>query len=368
MMARRSRITFVSHTSEPGGAELALSRYFNLSTLKFRLVTTQAGGVWEDLSSQNVNVIAPSARVSTFGAIRFLRRTLRSSESDLIVANSMRAAFYCSLVKPKGSKLVYWVRDGLQQSAMSSINLWVTRRFTLRRVDACIANSEWTAATIRGINPSLPLSVVASPAGLSCDDNPTFRENVAANGRVSLLYLGRLSRWKGVHLAISALARLRATDPTRDYRLTVAGGALFSEKSYQTELMEQVEALRLNPFVTFSGHVQDVNRMLRTHDVLLHCSIVPEPFGQVVVQAMGQGTPVVATDAGGPKEIITSGVDGLLYPPGDTEALVDAVQEILDKNLMSKLSRAAFASSRAYTDEHVVSELDKVLTDLADRG
>ena len=58
---------------------------------------------------------------------------------------------------------------------------------------------------------------------------------------------------------------------------------------------------------------------------MVHASTVPEPFGQVVVEAMGVGRPIIAAAAGGPLEVVTDGTDGLLTPPGDADALASAL-------------------------------------------
>jgi glycosyltransferase involved in cell wall biosynthesis len=65
-------------------------------------------------------------------------------------------------------------------------------------------------------------------------------------------------------------------------------------------------------------------------DILVHASITPEPFGQVVVEAMASNVPVVAAAEGGPGEILTDGVDGLLYPAGDVDALAEALRRLND--------------------------------------
>ena len=65
--------------------------------------------------------------------------------------------------------------------------------------------------------------------------------------------------------------------------------------------------------------------------------MIPEPFGQVVIEGMAAGRAVVAADGGGPAEVITDGVDGLLFPPGDS---ADAWRQCLAGSQMTPRSRA----------------------------
>ena len=73
--------------------------------------------------------------------------------------------------------------------------------------------------------------------------------------------------------------------------------------------------------VHFVGHVDDPWAWLVDADLLVHCSRIPEPFGQVVVQGLWSRCAVIATKPGGPAEVITEGHDGLLVPCGDQGAL-----------------------------------------------
>ncbi|MFZ3417159.1 glycosyltransferase [Arthrobacter sp. 3Tela_A] len=178
---------------------------------------------------------------------------------------------------------------------------------------------------------------------------------------MALLYLGRLSRWKGVHHAIHATSKLVGLKDGRDYKLTIAGAALFDEKDYETELKSLVQELGLEDHVNFLGHVADVRPILDEHDMLIHASTVPEPFGQVIVQAMGAGLSVVATRGGGPGEIITDGQDGVLYTPGDQDDLVSTILKVLDQDMIAQLSEQAIETSKEYTDDRIVASLDATL-------
>jgi len=75
-------------------------------------------------------------------------------------------------------------------------------------------------------------------------------------------------------------------------------------------------------------------------DVLVLASTSPEPFGRVLIEAMAAGKPVVATDAGAVREIMTDGVHGLLVPQGDVQALARAIVDVLtDRDLAAAMGQ-----------------------------
>jgi hypothetical protein len=76
------------------------------------------------------------------------------------------------------------------------------------------------------------------------------------------------------------------------------------------------------------GARDDVPRLLAACDVVVHASVLAEPFGRVLVEAMLAGRPVVATRAGGVPEVVTDGETGVLVPPGDARALTEALDAL----------------------------------------
>jgi glycosyltransferase involved in cell wall biosynthesis len=171
---------------------------------------------------------------------------------------------------------------------------------------------------------------------------PDAREEFRIPAAAPLVLMAcRLQRMKGVHVFLDAAVTVAREVP--DARFMIVGGTLFGlEEGYPAELQEQVNRLGLADRVVFTGFRNDVYRLLATADVVVHGSIEPDSFPTVILEAAAVGTPVVATDLGGPSEIIEDHVTGILIPPDDRERLAAAILELLrDPNRGVEMGRTA---------------------------
>jgi glycosyltransferase involved in cell wall biosynthesis len=175
--------------------------------------------------------------------------------------------------------------------------------------------------------------VVRNGVVSECDtmpNGPAVRQDFRIPEKAPLVVMvTRLQRWKGVHVFLDAAARVINQIP--EARFMIVGGALFGlEQDYAAELHERVKSLKLGDAVRFVGFRSDVFTFYSAADLVVHCSIEPEPFGMVLLEAMACGKPVVASDSGGPREIVLNGATGLLVPPNDAAGLARAVLTLLD--------------------------------------
>ena len=162
--------------------------------------------------------------------------------------------------------------------------------------------------------------------------------------------VGRLSAWKGQHVFLDAFAKAFAGTDARgppDRRPALRRGGV------------RGRAPRAGGAAR-PGRPRRVPRPPRRRrrgagrrsTSSCTASTVPEPFGQVVVEAMGVGRPVIAAAAGGPLEIVTDGIDGLLTPPGDADALAAAMTRLADDpDLGGRLVAAARAKAPRFAPE-----------------
>ncbi|MCS6844865.1 MAG: glycosyltransferase family 4 protein [Caldilineales bacterium] len=168
---------------------------------------------------------------------------------------------------------------------------------------------------------------------------------------------GRIAPWKGQTVFVEAMARVAAQLPTA--RGWIVGGAEGeSGAAYLQQVQTALATHGLTDRVRLLGHRDDVPRLMAAVDAVAHCSVEPEPFGRVIIEGMAAGRPVVASAAGGAAEIVTSGVDGLLTPPGDAGALADALLRVLtDPATARRLAQAArrTVAQRYTVDAHVAA-------------
>src|SRR5690606_24023770 len=101
-----------------------------------------------------------------------------------------------------------------------------------------------------------------------------------------------------------------------DVTFRIVGGALFEDAPVEAELRAAAASSSIATRVHWTGWVGDVAAELRQLRLAVHASPVPEPFGQVVVEAMAAGVPVIATRAGGVPEILDPEGTASIVAPG----------------------------------------------------
>lgn len=131
-----------------------------------------------------------------------------------------------------------------------------------------------------------------------------------------------LRSWKGHRVLFEACARILDAFP--DVRLLVVGDGPLRE-----HLPVWADELGLGGHVIFAGHRDDVPACMKAMDVCILPSLKNEATSQVMPQAMLVGTPVISSSAGGLTEVVQDGVTGRVVPPGDAQALTDALLECL---------------------------------------
>lgn len=135
---------------------------------------------------------------------------------------------------------------------------------------------------------------------------------------------GRLTRWKGQSVLIEAARRLGRPD----VRVLLVGDDQ-GRTAYRDELEAQIARIGAEGIIHLTGPCRDMPAAYMLADVVVSASTDPEAFGRVAAEAHAMGRPVIASDHGGARETVIAGETGWLVPPGDADALAQALRTAL---------------------------------------
>jgi glycosyltransferase involved in cell wall biosynthesis len=181
------------------------------------------------------------------------------------------------------------------------------------------------------------------PCGVSIPDtNSDVVEDILNNygdDKLLILLAGRICSWKGYETGLKAIKRIVDINNERQYRksikLIIVGDATRDEdQKYKASLVKYVNDHSLDDVISFTGFKNNIAEYMKACDIFLHTSNIPEPFGLVVGEAMGQGSLVIASDSGGVKDMIQDGVTGFSYDSlslSAAENLFDTLLPLVDK-------------------------------------
>lgn len=144
---------------------------------------------------------------------------------------------------------------------------------------------------------------------------------------LSLLFAGTVAHHKGVHTAVEAMSILGDDDSLgRPVKLTIVGSG---NEAYEARLRDLAEGL--GDRVQFYGRVprEQMPELMRHFDVLVLPSIWDEPLARVMQEAMATGLLVLGTNTGGTGEVLVDGDTGMVFRPGDPQALADCIRTVI---------------------------------------
>jgi glycosyltransferase involved in cell wall biosynthesis len=154
--------------------------------------------------------------------------------------------------------------------------------------------------------------------------------------------VGHIRYWKGQEIMVRATALLKAEFPR--LRCLLVGDSGESDRAYRDKIERLTHELGITENVIFTGFQRNAIDYMALMDVVAHCSVDPEPFGIVTLEAMSLAKPLVSTTIGGPAEVVVQGETGLLVDARKPELLANAIASLLrDREYAARLGRKGFA-------------------------
>ncbi len=243
----------------------------------------------------------------------------------------------------------------LKGAAHVAIDLGVARpayRAAMRRsVAALVAPSRYMLGILEREGLGVPLRQIYN--GIALPDYCPPR----ATGRV--LYVGRLEHFKGVEVLVAAFAAVHRQLPHTSLHIVGDG-------PQTPDLRQQAEAAGIADAITFTGWLDQeaVLEAYRDADVLAVPSTWPENLPTVCIEALAVGRPIVATNTGGIRELVTERT-GRIVRPGDANALSAALVELLSLDSLDAISRAARASATGFSTDAFLTAIRALYAEVA---
>jgi len=182
----------------------------------------------------------------------------------------------------------------------------------------------------RGINTNYFNPQKISPLKL---DQFSKKNNIDRNKFIILLP-GRLTNWKGQKIFIEAIRILSEKNDIPSFESIILGSDQ-GRSVYKKQLIDLVQQHRLGKIIKFIDHCEEMPIAYGISNLICSCSIEPEAFGRVSVEAQSMQIPIIASNIGGSKETIIKGKTGYLFANKDPKDLADSITMVMQKDYNS---------------------------------
>ncbi len=237
----------------------------------------------------------------------------------------------------------------------------------LGHVDLIIGCSKYITEKIRRRFPQFARHCQTNYNGVNINHFISTNDHIASkhNGDKRLLFVGRVSPEKGLHVLLDAFKKVVQRYPQAKLVIVGKKSQLASEYlvdlsdndkvtnlasffdgrslySYSSHLQEQLRSLKIESNVTFTDHIphEQLANYYTNADVIINPSF-SESFGRSLIEAMAFQVPTVASRVGGMAEIVEDGKTGILVEPGNTNAMAQAMLRLLkDEDLRESMGKA----------------------------
>lgn len=345
-----------------GGAEGQLTQVVRGLGARYEpiVVALSADGsaMRDELTGRGVVVVTIGG--SSLSRARNLAAVLNDHRVDVVHSWLFIANAYVLAARLLGARqpIITSARNCKVQGRVSQL----ANALAFRASDAIVVNSADVGAYIRRHYraPARRIRVVRN--GIDTERfRPTSEAPAEDTLRGPIVAVGRLVHQKNHALFLRAAAELSRR--VTDLRFVIVG-----DGPLRAQLEAQARELGIATAVTFAGERDDVDAIVRSASLFWLTSRW-EGMPNVVLEALASGVPVIATDVGGTRELIRSGVDGFVVAEGDGGAFVTHSQLLLTQpQQWAQLRRAARERALEFSTERMIAALSDVYEEVLGRA
>lgn len=374
MRSQPSRILYVNSSGDFHGAErclLNLTTRLERSEFRPLIVLPFRGQLFDELQRRSVDArILPLGVFRVRGELYPPRLFLRLAEllpavtrlvemirhEDIALVHSNTSGVMAGAIAARISRIphVWHVREIVTRPR---IFWWFMRRLIPRLSHRVICISRAVRQHLGSLHPADEGKIRVIFDGVDVNVPRSGESLTGAEGSgLTVGMIARVNPYKGHEMFIRAAHSVSQAVPSA--RFVVVGGHLPEYETLWRRLLQLRRDLGLDSALSFTGHQppERIPEILASFDVFVLPTTDREGLGQVVLEAMAMARPVVATDVGGPCEVVVDGVTGYLVPPSDADRMAAAILRLLrDADLRSRMGRAGRARVEQFfsLDQHV---------------
>lgn len=365
------RILHLLTSGETGGIESLcrdIGRYGKLDhTFCF---VTKGGVVYRQMKQEGIDVhdLGNLGRKLSVKKFLFLKKLSRDYDVVIVHHDDPFLKFYFILLKMLDKKyavtMVHSCYGDESQNEYRGVKRWVAFFIFQKCFD--VSDKIWFVSKAGKISCLTKYKVEEQRSKIIYNGiSPQFIEKGAENKIYSkdfynIVYIGRLSKEKGVHLLIQAFSKI---EDKYNVRLSIIG-----EGKEKEELEKLVLKLEMKEKVKFYGQQLDVGQFLEKASIFVYPSTCQEVFGISIVEAMAYGVPCIANRVGGIPEIIENNKNGFLTDTPTSEKIADLISKVVvmyETGEIDNISDDAKATAEKFsiceTCEKIESELWEIV-------
>jgi len=380
MVNSKIKILFLDHTPFIGGAQLSLIHHLKtIDKEKFEVMLgcsanaekinltgslKKYGIKYRILTFTKLKSLNPAVLYNLISDILEIRSLIKKEKFNLVFANTVRAHILSSLAALFSRvKVIWFMQDFTFPIFLFKIFKYLPDKIVY--ISKAAANNYGEKADDNSI------VYIGSDFYKNQISEDQVRDkknewNITDGRTITIGYVGRLVKWKGADLLIEAIALL-SDEGINNVKCVIIGSGKGQEGDNEAYLKELARKNKLENKVIFTGYRLDISLCMSALDVLCLTSVEPEPFGLVIVEAMMAKTLVIATDSGGPVEIIKHGETGFLIEKNAlslTQALKTAINNFeLRKKIIEQAYRSAADN---FSVKKMTSDFEKIYINLLD--
>ncbi len=326
------------------------------------LLVTQVGSRMERLA-RNAGLVVEPVHMNRWmlpSEIRTLYKLIGRFSPDIVHTHGSTDTWIAGIAARLSPRRPIMIRTRHKATPISTG--WLSRFLYEKLADRIITTGETIRNTMHVRNGFDQTRMVSIPTGVdllklrSGNRSSHLREELSLPADAVLVgMVGFLRFEKGVLYFVDAAKHL--IQSVKNCWFCIAGDGPIEEK-----VRARIRELGLEHRVHLLGYREDIPQILTALDVLVHPATGGDGISQVVLQALGLEKPVVATDAGGTKEVVVHGHTGLLVPPADALALAQSVEQVIKDSDTSKQMgiNGGHLVEKSYSLDHMIEATERL--------